>query len=73
LIGLASGIAIGMLFAPQSGGQTREGIQHKADAGARYMKERGEELRDSAGEMINKGKQVVGLAPEQVAEPSAVR
>jgi gas vesicle protein len=69
LIGLGSGIAIGMLFAPQPGAQIREGIKQKADEGAGYVKRRGTDLKDGAAEVIEKGKRAIGLAHEQVAEP----
>jgi len=56
LLGLGVGIGIGMLFAPKSGEETRRIIKDKTGEGTDYVKQRGAELRDSAGDLVNKGK-----------------
>jgi gas vesicle protein len=56
LFGLGVGVAIGMLFAPKSGQETREIIKNKAGEGQDFLKQRGTEIRSSAAEWVDKGK-----------------
>lgn len=58
-LGLGLGVAVGVLFAPKSGAETRDLIKSKAGEGADYMKRRGTELRDQASEAIDRGKDAV--------------
>lgn len=67
-LGLGLGVAAGVLFAPKSGEETREYLRTKAGEGADYLRSRAEDsadyvrrrsvdLRDSAAEAIDRGKQ----------------
>jgi gas vesicle protein len=58
-LGLGLGVAVGVLFAPKSGEETRELIRNKANEGADFVKRRGEDLKDQASEAIDRGKQTV--------------
>ena len=58
-LGLGIGVAIGVLFAPKSGAETRELLREKAEEGKDYIKRRSEELKDSASDFIDRGKQVI--------------
>jgi gas vesicle protein len=58
--GLGLGLAIGVLFAPKSGEETREFIRSKTDEGKEYLRRRSEELREQAGDAIERGKAAVG-------------
>ncbi len=58
-LGLGIGVAVGVLFAPKSGEETREFILTKAGEGKDYIKRRGEDLRESAGEYVEKGKTAI--------------
>jgi len=58
-LGLGLGVAVGLLFAPKSGAETRDLLLSKADEGKEYLKRRSSELRDSAEEVIEKGKSAV--------------
>ena len=58
-LGLGLGVAVGLLFAPKSGAETRDLLLSKADEGKEYLKRRTSELRDSAEEVIEKGKSAV--------------
>jgi gas vesicle protein len=60
LLGLGVGVGIGMLFAPKSGSETRQLIKDKTGAGTEYLKQRSGELKQSASELVDKGKDVVG-------------
>ncbi len=66
-LGLGIGVAVGILFAPQSGEETRALLCTKAGEGKEYLKKRGEVLRESAGELVEKGKTVVARQKEQLA------
>jgi gas vesicle protein len=57
LLGLGVGVGIGMLFAPKSGQETREMIKNKAGEGTDYLKQRSADIKQSAGEWVDKGKQ----------------
>ena len=58
-LGLGLGVAAGLLFAPKSGAETRDLLLTKADEGKAYLKKRTGELRESAEEVIEKGKTAV--------------
>jgi gas vesicle protein len=58
-LGLGLGVAVGILFAPKSGAETRQLLRSKAEEGADYVKRRGEELRDTAADALDRGKQTV--------------
>ena len=66
-LGLGVGVAVGMLFAPQSGSETRGLIRNKAGESGEYLRRRSEDLRDQAGEMMERGRDVVGRQREQLS------
>jgi gas vesicle protein len=68
LIGLGAGVAIGLLFAPKSGQETRELLKNKAGEGSDFLKERGTEVRQTAAEWVDKGKEALGKQKDTIAE-----
>jgi gas vesicle protein len=58
-LGLGLGVAVGVLFAPKSGEETREYIRSKAGEGAHYVRRRGSDLRDAAEDAIDRGKETL--------------
>jgi gas vesicle protein len=66
-LGLGIGAALGVLFAPKSGAETRELIKGKADEGKDYLKRKSAELRETATEAIGRGKQAVVRQKEQIS------
>ena len=56
-LGLGLGIAVGVLFAPGSGEETRDLIRSKTKEGADYVKRRTEDLREAAEDAIDRGKE----------------
>lgn len=58
-LGLGIGVAVGVLFAPKSGSETRELIREKADEGKEYLRRRGTELRETAFEAVERSKTAV--------------
>ena len=55
-LGLGLGVAVGVLFAPKSGEETRDLIRSKTGEGADYVKRRSSELRDAATDALERGK-----------------
>ena len=66
LLGLGVGVAVGMAFAPLSGQETRGRIRSKASEGGDYLKRRSVDLKGSAAELVDRGKQVVQTQREQL-------
>ena len=65
-LGLGIGVAVGILFAPKSGAETRELLLDKADEGKEYLKRRSDQIRESANDMLDKGKQAVSRQKDQL-------
>ena len=55
-LGLGIGVAAGVLFAPKAGDETRGLIKGKATEGGQYLRRRGEELRDTATDYVERGR-----------------
>jgi gas vesicle protein len=68
LLGLGVGIGVGMLFAPKSGEETRQLIKDKTNEGTDYLKQRSTDLRDSAGELLNKSKDALNRQKETISD-----
>src|ERR1051326_76190 len=66
-LGLGLGVAAGLLFAPKSGAETRDLILTKADESKDYLRRRGEQLRDSASDVLEKGRSVVTKQRDQIS------
>jgi gas vesicle protein len=59
LLGLGLGVGVGLLFAPKSGEETRDILLSKADEGKEYLKKQTSGLRETANEMVDKGRDVI--------------
>jgi gas vesicle protein len=68
LLGLGVGVGIGMLFAPKSGQETREIIKNKAGEGTDYLKQRSADLKQSATEWVDKGKEAIGRQRDNISD-----
>jgi gas vesicle protein len=68
LFGLGVGIGIGMLLAPAAGAETRDLLWAKADEGREYLRQRSSELRDSASDLIERGKEAVGRQRDNISD-----
>ena len=68
LLGLGVGVGIGMLFAPKSGQETRELIKNKAGEGADLLKQRSADIKQTAAEWVDKGKDALGRQKDNIAD-----
>ena len=68
LLGLGVGVGIGMLFAPKSGQETRDYIKKSAEEGSDYLKQRGTDLKQTASEWVDKGKDALGRQRDHLAD-----
>jgi gas vesicle protein len=65
LAGLGFGALMGVLYAPRSGRETRDAIKNTAQEGGEYLKTRGREAKDTVGQWVDRGKDVVSQKKEQ--------
>ena len=68
LLGLGVGVGIGMLFAPKSGQETRDLLRSKAEEGADFVKQRGTEMKQTAADWVEKGKETIGRQKDTLAD-----
>lgn len=66
-LGLGIGVAVGILFAPKAGEETRELIKSKAEDSKEYLKRRSDDLREQAAGLVDRGKDVVARQKDQLA------
>jgi gas vesicle protein len=66
--GVGVGAAVALLFAPQSGEETRKQISEKAQEGKDYVASKGRELRKHAEEFVDQGKELVSKQKERLAD-----
>lgn len=65
-LGLGLGVAVGLLFAPSSGEETRNLIASKAGEGKDYLKRQSSTIRDSANDVIERGRSALARQREQL-------
>jgi gas vesicle protein len=66
LVGLGIGAMVGVLFAPQSGEDTRKYLSNKADEGRQYAQRKARELRERAEDAVEHGKDVIDRQRESL-------
>jgi len=65
LAGLGIGAAVAILYAPQSGSETREILMAKAEEGREYVRNRAKQAREQAEEWAGRGKEAFNQQKEQ--------
>jgi len=66
--GVGIGAAIALLFAPQSGEETRKRIAEKAQDGKDFVATKGRELRKGAEDLVDQGKDLVNKQKARLAD-----
>jgi gas vesicle protein len=66
-LGVGIGLAAGLLFAPKSGEETRALLRGKAEEGRDYLKRRSGEVRDSASNFVERGREAVSRQRDQIS------
>lgn len=64
-LGLGIGVAVGMIFAPQAGAETRTLLRTRAQEGGEYIRRRGKELGEGASDLVDRGKEIVNRQRDQ--------
>ncbi len=67
LAGLGIGALVGVLFAPQSGEETRDMIAGKAGESREYLLRKSRELREQATGYVDRGKEMLAEQREHLA------
>lgn len=65
LTGLGIGAAIGVLYAPRPGRETRDTLVSKAEEGRHLVVERAQRAREQANDLVDKGREVLSQQREQ--------
>jgi gas vesicle protein len=66
LAGLGIGAALGILYAPKTGEETRQKIREAAEQSRDVVKERARQAREQAGTWADKGRDYLNAQKEQV-------
>jgi gas vesicle protein len=67
VVGLGIGSAVGILFAPKSGRETREYIAKKTREAGEYSRNKAREMRERAEDAVGRGKETIAHTKEQIA------
>jgi gas vesicle protein len=68
LAGLGVGALVGILYAPKSGRETREGIVNGAREGTEYLRNRTRQAAEQVGDLVDKSKEQVGKCVDRGRE-----
>src|SRR6476646_4104509 len=66
LLGIGIGAAVGILYAPQSGNETREILMAKAEEGREFVRKRTKEAKEQAEQWAERGKEAYNSQKEQI-------
>ena len=66
LAGLGIGAALGILYAPKTGEETRQQLRDAAGQGRDAMRDRARQARDQAGTWADKGREYLNSQKEQI-------
>ena len=58
-LGLGVGVGLGLVLAPETGEEIRGTLKNKADEGKDFLKKQTSDWRESAGDIVDKGREVL--------------
>ena len=67
LLGIGVGATLGILYAPAPGEELRQDLLRRADDGREFVRRRSGEIRNQAGEVLDKGRGAVSTQRDQLA------
>ena len=67
IAGLGIGALAGILFAPKSGRETRQYLAERAEEGRDYLKQKGERIREQAGDYVDRGRGILNQQREHLS------
>ena len=67
LLGLGVGVAVGMIFAPKAGAETRTLIRNRAGESGEFIRRRSSQLRENATGLVDKSKEAVARQRQQLS------
>lgn len=67
LAGLGIGAAVGVLYAPKPGRETRELIRDRAEDGRDYVVSRGRQAREQVTDWVDRGRDVLNRQKDQIS------
>ena len=59
VLGIGVGVAVGLLFAPKAGDETRRLIKDRANDGAEYLKKQSVDLKGQASDLVDKSRETI--------------
>ena len=65
LAGMGIGAALGVLYAPQAGSETREILRSKAEEGREFVRTQARQARQQANEWVDRSRDVLSQQKEQ--------
>lgn len=68
LLGLGIGLTVGVLMAPKPGSETRRLIADKYSEGTDYLMDQGRQWKDTASDLIDRGRNVVMSQKEKLSD-----
>lgn len=66
LLGIGVGAVVGLLYAPQSGAETREILMAKAEEGRDFVRKQASQAREQANQWAERGKEAYNSQKEQI-------
>ena len=60
-------MALGILFAPKSGPETRDFLVSKADDSKEFLKRKSSDLRDTASDIVDRSKEAIARQKDNLA------
>jgi gas vesicle protein len=67
VLGIGVGVAVGLLFAPKAGDETRRLIKDRATDSAEYLKKQSGELKGQASDLVDRSRDTISRHRDNLA------